>query len=216
MIAFAVVLLSAGFWVDCAELFRPGIHHLPVDLQAAYLEVDKREAAALAASIGMWRGELWAESAYTYAYLLWPDGSHNDQIDQSSAQARRTAETALSEAPNIAGVWLLLAGLSVRFNWPKPSTNAALKMAYYTGPSEISLMPLRVSVAASAKALSDTEIQQFVERDLHIIFFDKPELKVKIAAAYRTASPEGQYELKRLIRNIDPAFVQKLLTEIPN
>ena len=76
-----------------------------------------------------------------------------------------SADMALSEAPHNTDVWLLLAGLSLRFNWATPSPTAALKMSYYTGPSKLTLIPLRLSLAAKSNALSDPEIQQFVQRD---------------------------------------------------
>jgi hypothetical protein len=214
-IALAVILVVCGAWILDAEWFRPGIQNLPVDARSAYLAANKRENASLAASIGYWRGDLWAESAYTYASLLFPTPP-NEQITQSLDQARHSVEMALSEAPHNAGVWLLLAGLSSHFNWTTPSATAALKMSYYTGPSDIALIPLRLSVAAHANALSDIEIQQFVQRDLHIIFSQKPDLKPAIIAAYRGASSEGQNDLARMVADIDPDFAQQLHPQISN
>jgi hypothetical protein len=213
-IAFAIILFGFGLWILSVEFFRADVQKLPADAQSASLAASKRKDAGIAASIGFWRGDLWAESAYTYAPLLWQEHPESDQI--SLNQARRSAETAISEAPHNAGVWLLLAGLSARFHWDTPSGNAALKMSYYTGPSEISMIPLRMSLATKSNALSDAEVQQFVQRDLHIILSERPELKPAIIAAYRAASHQGQDDFQRLIRDIDPAFAQTLQTPIAN
>jgi hypothetical protein len=215
-IAFAIALFGCGLWILLADYYNPALQNLPVDAQSAAVAADARDDANRAAAIGVWRGDLWAQSSYTYASLLWQNRPQGDQTNLFSDQARHSADRALSEAPHNADVWLFLAGLSVRFNWATPGATAALKMSYYTGPSKLALIPLRLSLAAKSNALNDSEIQQFVQRDLHIVLSEKQELKPAIIAAFHEASAEHQRDLERMILDIDPAFAKMLQSPISN
>ena len=70
MVTLAILLIGAALWILCAEYYRSRVRDLPVDLQSASQAAVQRENASRAASIGIWRGDLSAELAYTYASLL--------------------------------------------------------------------------------------------------------------------------------------------------
>ena len=146
----ASVLGIYCLWMILAELYRPGLDRLPTDPQSAAIAVGQRRDANAAAWIGFIRGELWAQSAYTYADLLWNYAGNNGSDSTSGLdKAREKLDWTVRDAPHEAGAWLLLAGLALRYHWPSPGPAEALRMSYYTGPSELPLLPLRLRVAVA-------------------------------------------------------------------
>ena len=133
-------------WLLAAEHYRSTLRQLPTTAPAASAAAKQRDSAALAASIGLIRGELWAESAFSYANLLFDDpGQGGDtSLAEKLASLGPTLQRALDEAPTQSGAWLLRAGLALRY--PILGFNAldALKMSYYTSPTAPELAPLRV------------------------------------------------------------------------
>jgi hypothetical protein len=109
--------------------------------------------------------------------------------------------------PHQAGAWLLFAGLASRYHWSKPDPAETLKMSYYTGPSDRSLMPLRFRIAGQLPALDD-ELQEFVRRDLRVLIArnDKP----AVAQAYQAATPSNQQFIIQAASEIDSAFADSL------
>jgi hypothetical protein len=67
---FAILLGVQCVWLLFAELSRPGIHQLPTDAASAAAARNKRIDANRAAMIGAIRGDLWRDSAFTYAVLM--------------------------------------------------------------------------------------------------------------------------------------------------
>ncbi len=63
----AVLLGLQCVWLTLAGIVSPGIDHLPTDIASAAASAQHRYAASWAASIGAFRGDLWAQSAFTYA-----------------------------------------------------------------------------------------------------------------------------------------------------
>ena len=117
-LAFAILLGAQCLWLVPAELARPSISQLPIDMVSAAAAAKQRDAAARAASIGAIRSDLWAEAAFTYADLLW--GETNEAIAKANPastllRARATLTRALNDGPHESSAWLLLAGLSLRF-----------------------------------------------------------------------------------------------------
>src|ERR1700683_5610512 len=72
-LVFAALLSVQCLWLLRPELTRPAIYGLPADAASAAVAAKERGRAALAASFGVVRGDLWAESGFTYAALLWND-----------------------------------------------------------------------------------------------------------------------------------------------
>jgi hypothetical protein len=208
ILRFAMLLLATSLcvqsgWLLLPELFRPGITELPTDSASAASATHQREASIRAAQIGVIRGELWAESAFTYSDLLWNTPNDSAALALQLQQARASLYRALSEAPEKSDAWLLLAGLGLRFPKFVQDATAALKMSYYTGPTDVHLMPLRLRIAAQADAFNDFEVRQFVTRDLQMFIAQHQE--ATIAEAYRVTSPTGKHFIEQAVSEIDPS-----------
>ena len=200
---FAIALGAQCVWLLLAELTRPGVNHLPMNQQSAALAAKRRNDATWAASIGGIRGDLWAESAYTFSDLLWTNSSNSSENTPSLAMARRRLDRAVRYSPNQPGAWLLLAGLASRYRWSTPDPAEALKMSYYTGPSEQHLMPLRLRIAAHSGKFNDIEMRQFVSRDIRFLLSRKQ--TSTILGAYTVASPAGRTFIEQTVKDIDPS-----------
>jgi hypothetical protein len=195
-------------WRLLPELSRAGIERLPTDSASAMSAANQRSWAAFAAVIGMVRGDLWAQSSFTYSDLLWGGADNGAALTQTRRQADKTLENALDLAPHQSGAWLLLAGLTTRD--PSPGFNAreALKMSYYTGPSEWDYMPLRLRLMARLGAFDDAELQQFASRDLRSLITRKQ--IAAIVEVYREASPDGKRFIAQAVATIDRSVLDVL------
>jgi hypothetical protein len=206
-LTFAIALAAQCIWLLLAELTRPGVNHLPMNPQSAALAAKQRNDATWAAAIGGIRGDLWADSAYTFSDLLWTDSSNSSEDTPSLAMARRRLDRAVRYSPNQPGAWLLLAGLASRYRWSKPDPAEALKMSYETGPSELQLMPLRLLVTVQLDELSD-ELRLFAQRDIRLLFSHQG--KPVIIQDYQSATAAGKHFIEQAIGEIDPSFVAPL------
>jgi hypothetical protein len=207
-LAFAVVLCVFCVWLALPELSRSGIDRLPTGPASAALAASRRGAASRAAWIGMIRGDLWAESAFTYANLLWSDGGANAGATKALQHAHASLDRALDDAPHQSGAWLLLAALAARYPASNSNVTEALKMSYYTGPSEQDLMALRLSVAMNSGAFTDSDIREFIARDLRL--FLARNQAGSITAAYNSASPAGKQFIEQTVSAIDPAALNSI------
>jgi hypothetical protein len=117
--------------------------------------------------------------------------------------ARSRLARAIHYAPTNAGVWLLLAGLDAQV---KEATEA-LRMSYFTGPSDILLMPLRTFIAAQLPML-DADMQQLARRDVRVLLTRQQ--KPAIIQAYRIATPTGKRFIDQELGEKDPNFAQAL------
>jgi hypothetical protein len=212
ILLFAVLLGVQCIWLLLAELSRPGVDGLPTDISAATVAATAKQSdpAAWAAEIGAIRGDLWAESAFTYASLIFGNSgtSANQEPSQDLIRADASIDHALDDAPHLSDAWLFLAGLAVRYSSLGIDATEALKMSYYTGPSEQDLIPLRLKIATQAGGLGDIEMDQFATRDLRFLMTQK-----QISAltdAYNAASPAGKHFIEQALRDIDPAVLEKL------
>jgi hypothetical protein len=181
---FAVVL---GF--QCAWL-----------LLAEFSRVD----AKWAAEIGAIRGDLWAELAFTDEDLMWGDAGGDAKL----ARARSSLDHALTDAPHQSSAWLMLAGLASRYQLPGIDAKEAVKMSYFTGPSELELMPLRLWIAARSDAFSDIELRDSISREVRLLITHQQ--KSAIFAAYAAAPSAGRQFIEQTIREIDPSAVESL------
>jgi hypothetical protein len=210
LLAMSLCLQSG--WLLIAES-RPGITELPTDSDSAASVTRRRNSSIWAARIGVFRGELWAESAFTYSDLLWDTPKDDATLARELQQAHTNLYRALSQAPETSGAWLLLSGLALRFpNFAQDATTA-LKMSYYTGPTDVHLMPLRLRIVAQADAFNDIEVRQFVTRDLHIFLAQHQE--PAIVEAYRASSPSGKHFIEQAVSEIDPSALVWLQDAAP-
>jgi hypothetical protein len=201
---FAMLLGVQCAWLLLTEVSRPGIDRLPTDATSAAAARNERANAHRAAMIGAIRGDLWAESAFTYSDLMWSDA----RADVDLVQARSSLDRALTDGPHQSSAWLLLAGLTSRYQLPGIDAKEAVKMSYFTGPSELELMPLRLWVAAHSDAFSDIELRVSISREVRLLLAHQQ--KSAIVAAYNAAAPPGRQFIDQTIREIDPSTAESL------
>ena len=214
MLLFALLLGLYSVWLLLAELSRPGIDRLPTDAVAAAVAAKQRGDATWAAYIGAIRGDLWAESAFTYADLLWsPAGADRDHT-QALEQALIRLDRTLEHAPLKSGAWLLLAGLASHYSLPDVRALEALKMSYYTGSNEQDLASLRLRIAAHFQDLSDGELQRSVGHDLRLLLARHQ--NGAVVEAYADASPVGKRLIETTVRGIDPSVLKSLHLVLPD
>jgi hypothetical protein len=206
---FAILLGAQCLWLVLAELARPSINQLPTDITSAAAAAKQRDCALRAASMGAIRSDLWADAAFTYADLQW--GEKNETIanlNPASLRARATLTRALDDGPNQSAVWLLLAGLNLRFLDLGFDALELLKMSYYTGPSDQALVPLRLRIAVQLDGSKDIEMRQLISRDLRMLLAQNR--KSAIAEAYNVASPSGKKLIESIIKDIDPSALDSI------
>jgi hypothetical protein len=207
-LVLAIILGAQCIWLLLAELTRPGVNHLPTDPQSAALAAKQRNDATWAAWIGAIRGDLWADSAYTYSDLLWASSSNESEQTEALDRVQVRLDRALRYAPHQSSTWLLLAALASRYRWPKPDPTEALKMSYYTSPTEPALMPLRLLVTAQLDEIKDTELQLLARRDIRLLIAHQG--KPAVVQAFQSATPAGKQYIEGTVKEIDPTFAQSL------
>jgi hypothetical protein len=203
----AAVLGAYCIWLCAADIIRPGVQRLPTERQDAAVAAQQRSAAISAARVGIVRGDLWAEAAFTFSDSLWPPSTGNASPATTIDQAHETLVQTVRYAPSRADVWLLLAALATRYRWPAPEAAEALRMSYFTGPGELSLMPLRARVAAQL-ATPDLELDQFAQRDLRLLLAQRQ--KSAVTQIYQSASPAHKRAIEKTVGEIEPALVDAL------
>jgi hypothetical protein len=128
--------------------------------------------------------------------------------DANLRRARSSLDHALANAPHQSTAWLMLAGLASRYQLRGVDAKEALKMSYYTGPSEQELMPLRLGIAARLDAFGDIELRDSISREVRLLITHKQE--PAMIAAYKTAQPMGKQFIEQAIRDIDPSALESL------
>jgi hypothetical protein len=204
-LAFAILLGLQCIWLLLAEFYRPGVN-LPTDAAAAATAAKQRNDATRAAAVGAVHGDPWAESAFTFADLLWGNAGDNPEPSRVFQEALARLDHAIDDAPHQSGAWLLLAGLATRHPMPNLDPVEALKMSYYTGASEQELMPLRLRIALQSKAFDDPEMQRFVGQDLRLALARQQ--RSTVIEAYSAASPAGKSFTEHIVREIDPELLR--------
>jgi hypothetical protein len=209
LMVFAIALGIAGVWTFVSELARTPRIGFPANQNYSAAK-GQRPRMALAAHVGLVRGDLWAELFLSFAdSILGQNGRDFGAIETLNA-AMPAAERALAYAPYRSDVWLLLAVMSEKYELQTPNSAAPLMMSYYTAPYNLDLIPLRLSVATRGDALRDADLRQFVEQDLQMIFAGRPELRPAVIAAYATASIEGKHLIESVVEQADPSFLASL------
>jgi hypothetical protein len=212
LMVFAIALGIAGAWTLICELARPPRIGFPVD-QNYQAAADQRWRAALAARVGAFRGDLWAELFFSFANSILIRSGQDIGAIETMNEALPAARRALRNAPFRSEVWLLLAEMATDYELQAPNAATALTMSYYTAPYHPALTPLRLSVAMRGNAVRDGGLTQLVEQDLQAILTRRPELRPAVIAAYATASAEGRHLIESVIEEADPSFLTRLKKE---
>src|SRR5712671_5143111 len=208
---FGVFLSAQAAWILLPERQRLNHIRLPVDGKTATIALAEQDKIKQAASLAVVRGDLWAESAFTYGSQLWLDAG-----DQLNTEALKTLTRALRYSPHRGDVWLMFAALANKYKWSGYQPSLLLKMSYYTAPNELALLPLRLNVSLHAKGvIDDAELQDMVRRDISVILTRAPALKPALVAAYRSALPQGKILAERVISEIDPDYLGVVRAECP-
>jgi len=71
-------------------------------------------------------------------------------------------------------------------------------MSYYVGPDETYLVPLHLFAAAHSNALEDSEIKQFVERDVRLVLTRWGEFKPALITVYKDALSDPIHSVREL------------------
>jgi hypothetical protein len=206
---FGILLSTQAAWILLAERYWPNHVRLPVDGKMAPIALAEQDKIRQAASLAVVRGDLWAESAFTYGDHLWIDQAMDlNAGDKLNTEALKSLTQAVRYSPHRGDVWLMFAALADQYKWSGYQAGSLLKMSYYTAPNETSLFPLRLNISLHAKGvLDDTELQDMVRRDISVILTRAPALKPSLVAAYRSALPQGKIFAERVISEIDPAYL---------
>jgi hypothetical protein len=202
--AFAVILCSLAIWVLAPEILRPSPIGFTTDPQLAELSYRQRASAVTAARVGLMRGDLWSEAAFSYGNILWSlDKSAPSAEKPPIEETRAVTQRAIGYAPHDSRLWLLLAASdfrSKRFD----AVSAALKMSYYTGANTLELMPERLGLALQSHGLEDDEFRALVQHDIRVAVVRKAEFMQALIAAYAGASPAGKQFVEKSLSELDP------------
>lgn len=168
--------------------------------------------AIRSATIAYLRGDLWAESAFTEAAIVWTDPAF--EIEANGARDAMTSTSllkALRYAPHRGDVWLMLAATCGRLKVAACNHNAFLKMAYYTTSDRVGLLPLRLAQALLIKDFAgDDELVDMVRRDIRSVLARSAELRPALIAAYRNASPAGRRLVEQTVSPVAPGYLTML------
>jgi hypothetical protein len=221
--ALAAMIGILALWIIVAELLCPRLTYFPSNSNEAEARYTARGSAAKAAEVGMIRGDLWTVAAITRAapLLFGATGSSPRQASQAEVEnMRATALRAARLSPHDSRIWLMLAGIDLRLGRDNAKTAEILKLSYYTGPNEFSLMPLRLLLAVQVSAITDEELQSLVALEIRRIVMQRPDLKPAIALAYKNALPKGREVIEATLEEADPSFLatiaEPLRTQTPS
>lgn len=215
ILVFAVLLAAQCIWLLLAEFSRPQLDGLRLDPASAATAKKDRDLALWAASIGAVRGDLWALSAFTYADVALGENAAaaRSAADPAVARLRASVVHALDTAPTQSGVWLLRTGVALRYPSERWDPLEALRMAYYTGPSDQDIVPLRIRLAAQTDGFSDVEIREFATRDIRMLLLTKQ--YSAIAVARGAASNAGKQFIEQTVHDIDPSALGNISSPTP-
>jgi hypothetical protein len=208
MSLYGVILGAASLWLVLAELPRTAVAALPRSPELAAKAAAERDDALWAAYLGRLRGDLWAESTFTFADLQWSASTSPRLLDEAKASAVR----AVSLSPANSSVWLLLTSLAFRYGWAAPNPVETIKMAYYSGPHEDELVPLRLLISARLDDSTDSELERLLRSDVESALMFRPNLKPAVLSAYNQGTPQARHVIHEVASEVDSGFAQSLLS----
>ncbi|KAA0072962.1 hypothetical protein CIW50_22420 [Tardiphaga sp. P9-11] len=209
LVVLALFLAAHGAWVLLPEVSRPAQIGLPSDQRHATVARQDQERANRSAVLAVVRGDLWAESAFTYASMLWTDQAL--ELEESGDRSARTSTSLLKTlhyAPHRGDAWLMLASTCERLKMQACNVGALLKMSYYTAPDRAGLLPLRLAQALRSKDIGgDDELADMARRDIRFVLARSPDLRPALIAAYRSASSAGKRLVEQTVTPVDPGYL---------
>jgi hypothetical protein len=166
------------------------------------------QVSDLATELAPMRGDLIGDNAIAFAAQALNAKPSTVSGEPSAIQRRAisAARKALSTAPHLSRVWLVLAKLQ---NDSEQSKSEALKMSYLTAPGDASLLPLRLAIAATTPLIDD-DVTSLVRRDIRAILATRPDLRPAIIDAFNFGSRQGKAYIKDTVKSIDPTFAATL------
>jgi hypothetical protein len=193
-----------------AETLTPKARQFPQTPASSDAPSD-RSFADWAAAAAPLRGDLLADVAMARAAPLFDRYKAAASPEMSAARERALASAtqALSLAPHLSSMWLLVATLQKSGQSPASSAEL-LKMSYLTSPADVNLIPARLAIVAASAAIADAELKLLVRGDIRLILTHRPDLKGAIADAYRGGSTEGKAYIEEVVRSLDPDFATAL------
>jgi hypothetical protein len=207
----ACLLAAYGAWLLTSESLSPRVGGF-AQVMAAPASEQVRQSAAMAAQVGLIRGDLWAGDAFALASGLGDSPAKEDVQSATAALplARTTAERGARLAPHDARLWLLIAALDAQTDPRDRRIAGTLKMSYYTAPNDAMLMPLRLAVATDTEAIQDPDLQSLVAIEIRTLLGRRADLTPAIAAAYRRASATGRSYIESVLRDADSGLLARI------
>lgn len=118
LVGFSIALGALATWILLAQVYRPDAIEMPLNAQSAAIARANREDARLAATLSVVRGDLWAQSAFTYADLFWATNLEPGSIHKLSDEARMSLEKRYCTPPTAQTSGFCLLGLIPSFTGP--------------------------------------------------------------------------------------------------
>lgn len=214
--ALGLLLVAQGAWIVTPEALRPASINFPTNERYAMVPRRDKEQAIRSATIAAIRGDLWAESAFAEAGIVWTDQAF--EIEASGARNAMTSTSLLKTvhyAPHRGDAWLMLAATCERLKFQVCNVGALLKMSYYTAPDQTPLLPLRLAQALKTKDISnDDELADMARRDIRFALTQSTTLRPALVAAYRSASPAGRRLVEQIVTPIDSGYLAILRAQL--
>jgi hypothetical protein len=215
--AWAVLIGILALWVMTSELLRPRAIYFPTSRSEAEALSSVRDLATTAAKVGIIRGNLWTTAAVSQAAsLLFGATDASPAVSLVAIDDMRSIATRAARlSPYDSRIWLVLAGLDPRLGANNAKIAELLKLSYYTGPNELSLVPLRILLSVQSNAIADDELQSLVQLDIQHAIAQRSDLKPAIALAYRNALPKGREVIEATLKKLDPGFLATIAAPRP-
>jgi hypothetical protein len=193
-----IVLITQAAWM-ISQWWYPGGGAMPTAIGAI---TDKVSKAALIAPARTTQSSAAAQAK--------SDGAEAFGDQSTSRPSTMNAfANALHYSPLRGDKWLMLAAISKQQKSTGYNTAALLKMSYYTAPSDMDLIPLRLSVALGTDAvIREPELRDLVRRDLNVAIA-RAAFRPAIVAAYQSASADGKSFIEGLISEYDPSYLRR-------
>ncbi|MCG2645426.1 MULTISPECIES: hypothetical protein [Bradyrhizobium] len=204
---FGLLLAVQAIWVLIPAYLLWGNGTVTFGATSPPVSVREKNNLDHATSFAIARGDLWAEYGFAGAALLQGTPTRNG----SDEGVRHDLLGALRFSPYRSDVWLTFALLAEQYKWSAYDPAALLKMAYYTAPNDVELIPARIKLALRlSSAVADLELQDMIKRDVGLIVGRLPALRPALVEAYALASADGRRLAERQIAETDPVFLKEM------